>query len=31
MKDPKTSDLIDSIGIKLFGYPDLQKLAVKPV
>ena len=28
---PKTRDLIDSLGIKLFGYRDLQKLAFKPV
>jgi hypothetical protein len=31
MTDPKTRDLIDSLGIKLFGYRDLQKLAFKPV
>ena len=30
MKDPKTRDLIDSLGIKLFGYRDLQKLAFEP-
>jgi predicted glycoside hydrolase/deacetylase ChbG (UPF0249 family) len=30
MTDPKTRDLIDSLGIKLFGYRDLQKLAFKP-
>ena len=31
MTDPKTRDLIDSLGIKLFDYPDLQKLAFRPV
>jgi hypothetical protein len=31
MTDPKTRDLIESLGIKLFGYQDLQKLAFKPV
>ena len=31
MTDPKTRDLIDSLGIQLFGYRDLQKLAFKPV
>ena len=31
MTDPKTRDLIDSLGIKLCGYRDLQKLALKPV
>jgi hypothetical protein len=31
LTDPKTRDLIDSLGIKLFGYRDLQKLAFKPV
>jgi hypothetical protein len=31
MTPPKTRDLIDSLGIKLFGYRDLQKLAFKSV
>ena len=30
MTYPKTRDLIESLGIKLFGYRDLQKLAFKP-
>jgi hypothetical protein len=31
MTDPKSRDLIDSLGTKLFWYHDLQKLAFKPV
>jgi chitin disaccharide deacetylase len=30
MTDPKTRELIDSLGIKLIGYKDLAKLAYKP-
>ena len=30
MTDPKTRELIDSLGIKLIGYTDLAKLAYKP-
>lgn len=31
MTDPKTRELIDSLGIKLIGYRELSKLAFKPV
>ncbi|MCS6776827.1 MAG: polysaccharide deacetylase family protein [Chloroherpetonaceae bacterium] len=30
LTDPKTRELIDSLGIKLIGYRDLMKLAYKP-